>query len=129
VFVWAEGIATTQTDVELRSFTDATPVPGDSPDTQTLSTGTRVCTYLVHADPVAATTEFDAELDFGVVPLGFALTTADLEATDQFQVDGVDLEPDGIGSTDFVTVDGTVITVDLASSAGTRDQVRIFIPC
>ena len=129
VFVWSEGIATTAEDIELRSFTDGVALPGDSTDTETLPSGTQVCTYLVHADPVGPATMFTAELDFGVVPLGFALVTSDLEDTDEFEIDGVDYQPDGFGSSDVVTVNGTVITIDLASSPGGRDQVRIFIPC
>ena len=129
MFVWAEGIATTAADIELRSFTDGVPVPGDSATTATLASGTQVCTYLVHADPIGAATPFTTELDFGVVPLGFALTTLDLQDTDEFEIDGVDHQLDGFESTDVVTVDGTMITIDLVSTAGSRDQVRIFIPC
>lgn len=129
VFVWSEGVATTAADIELRSFTDGVAVPGDSAATVTLPSGTQVCTYLVHADPVGPATMFTAELDFGVVPLGFALVTGDLETTDEFEIDGVDYQPDGFGSSDVVTVNGTVITIDLNSSPGGRDQVRLFIPC
>ncbi|MEM9465523.1 MAG: HD-GYP domain-containing protein [Actinomycetota bacterium] len=129
LFVWSEGIATTATDIELRAFTDGVAVPGDSSTTTTLPAGTQVCTYIAHADPIGAATTFEAELDFGLVPLGFALVTTDLEDTDEFEIDGVDYQPDGLGSTDTVTVDGTVITIELVSSPGTRDQIRIFIPC
>ena len=129
VFVWPEGVNTSVADLELRSFTDGAPVAGDSSETTTLPAGTQVCSYLVHADPIGAATVFASELDFGVVPLGFTLVTTDLEDTDEFALDGVDYQPEGLDPTDVVTVDGTVITIDLTSAADARDQIRIVIPC
>lgn len=129
VFIVSEGVATTATDIELRAFTDGVSLPGDHFETTTLASGTQVCTYLVHADPIGPATVLVTELDFGVLPIGFATLTADLEATDEFELDGVDYQLEGLDGSDFFTVTGMVTNLDLAAGPGQRDQMRIFILC
>ena len=83
----------------------------------------------VHVDPAASTEALVVEVDFGVVPIGFAARGDQLDATLSFGVDGVDYRSDGMGVDDQGTIEDTLIRLRLTPSVSGRDQLRILLPC
>ncbi|MEM9204415.1 MAG: hypothetical protein AAGC53_22460, partial [Actinomycetota bacterium] len=129
VFVWKEADVILASDLTVLDPGAGGWVGGDGDTTTTIAAGTHLCVYHVHSDPVSGEPDMVAGIDFGGTVVGLTLTRDDLIDTDEFEVDGVDYRPDGLGAIDRLKVAGSYVELDLDSTVGTRDQIRIFTTC